>query len=162
MIQAWSGWRRYRKLSAHWRNIVFYSESGQDWHYFAPLIEVLNADLQHKVTYVTSDKNDPGLNQQHDLFTAICIPAGFFLTLFFNMQKADVMGLTMMDLDNLQLKKSIKALAVIEPADELKQRLRRFYRCLGGDFDRIRNKLRVDAVTIETLDSGEQCRRRRH
>lgn len=90
-----------------WRNIVIYSESGQDWHYFEPLIAVLNDDLQHKVTYVTSDLNDPGLNRQHNLFQAIHISEGFFLTLHFNMQKADVVVLTMMDLNNLQLKKSI-------------------------------------------------------
>ena len=107
MLKAWSGWRSYRKLSADWRNIVIYSESGQDWHYFEPLIAVLNDDLQHKVTYVTSDQGDPGLSRQHQLFKAICIPQGFFLTMYFNMQKADVVVLTMMDLDNLQLKKSI-------------------------------------------------------
>jgi len=107
MFQAWSGWRRYRKLSPDWRNIVIYSESGQDWHYFKPLVEVLNADLQKKVTYITSDDADPGLSRQHDLFKPICIPEGFFLTLYFNMQKADVVVLTMMDLGNLQLKESI-------------------------------------------------------
>jgi len=107
ILQAWSGWRSYRKLPAIWRNIVIYSESGQDWHYFEPLIAVLNDDLQHNVTYVTSDPIDPGLNRQHDLFQAIHIPEGFFLTLHFNMQKADVVVLTMMDLNNLQLKKSI-------------------------------------------------------
>jgi len=107
MMQGWSGWRSYRKLSADWRNIVIYSESGQDWHYFESLIAVLNDDLQRKVTYVSSDLNDPGLSRQHDLFTAVYIPEGFFLTLHFNMQKADVVVLTMMDLGNLQLKKSI-------------------------------------------------------
>ena len=107
MLKAWSGWRSYRKLPADWRNIVIYSESGQDWHYFEPLIAVLNDELQHKVTYVTSDQADPGLSRQHQLFKSICIPQGFFLTLHFNMQKADVVVLTMMDLDNLQLKKSI-------------------------------------------------------
>jgi len=107
ILQAWSGWRSYRKLSADWRNIVIYSESGQDWHYFEPLIAVLNDELQHRVTYISSDLDDPGLNRQHGLFKAICIPEGFFLTLHFNMLKADVMVLTMMDLDNLQLKKSI-------------------------------------------------------
>jgi len=107
MFKAWSGWRSYRKLPADWRNIVIYSESGQDWHYFEPLIAVLNDELQHKVTYVTSDQADPGLSRQHQHFKAICIPQGFFLTLHFNMQKADVVVLTMMDLDNLQLKKSI-------------------------------------------------------
>lgn len=106
-LKAWSGWRSYRKLPAIWRNIVIYSESGQDWHYFEPLIAVLNDDLQRNVTYVTSDPNDPGLNRQHNLFQSIHIPEGFFLTLHFNMQKADVVVMTMMDLDNLQLKKSI-------------------------------------------------------
>ncbi|MBT8069946.1 MAG: CDP-glycerol glycerophosphotransferase family protein [Gammaproteobacteria bacterium] len=107
LLKGWSGWRRYRKLSADWRNIVFYSESGQDWHYFEPLIAVLNADLNRKVTYVTSDRADPGLHRQNDLFTPIHIPPGIFLTLHFNLQKADVVVLTMMDLDNFQLKKSI-------------------------------------------------------
>jgi YidC/Oxa1 family membrane protein insertase len=106
-FKAWSGWRSYRKLSADWRTIVFYSESGQDWHYFAPLIEVLNTQLQRKVTYVTSDPNDPGRSRQHGLYQAIYIPAGFFLTLHFQMQKANVVVLTMMDLNNLHLKKSI-------------------------------------------------------
>ncbi len=107
IFQAWSGWRSYRKLAADWRNIVIYSESGQDWHYFESLVRVLNADLAKKVTYITSDNTDPGLRREHELFKAICIPEGFFLTLHFNMQKADVVLLTMMDLDNLQLKKSI-------------------------------------------------------
>jgi YidC/Oxa1 family membrane protein insertase len=107
IFQALAGWRKYRKLSADWRNIVMYSESGQDWHYFERLVEALNTDLQKKVTYVTSDSSDPAFNREHELFQAICIPPGFFLTLHFNMQKADVVVLTMMDLDNLQLKKSI-------------------------------------------------------
>ena len=107
LLNGFSAWREYRKLSADWRNIVIYSESGQDWHYFEPLITVLNGDLQHQVTYVTSDLNDPGLSYHHKLFKAICIPEGLFLTLHFNFQKADVVVMTMMDLDNLQLKKSI-------------------------------------------------------
>jgi len=107
LLSGWSAWREYRKLPAEWRNIVFYSESGQDWHYFEPLIDVLNGDMLRKVTYVTSDPNDPGLLRQHNLFKSLCIPEGFVLTLHFNFQKADVLVLTMMDLGNLQLKKSI-------------------------------------------------------
>ena len=107
IFKAWSGWRSYRKLSADWRNIVIYSESGQDWHYFAALVQTLNDNLPKKVTYVTSDPGDPGLGRKHECYKSICIPEGFFLTLHFNMQKADVVVLTMMDLGNLQLKKSI-------------------------------------------------------
>ena len=105
--EGWSGWRKYRKLPADWRNIVIYSESGQDWHYFEPLIEVLNDDLRHKVTYVTSDPKDPGLGRKHEFYRSIYIPEGFFLTTHFNFQKADVVVMTMMDLNNFQLKKSI-------------------------------------------------------
>lgn len=107
LLQAWKGWRAYRKLSANWRNIVFYAESGQDWHYFERLIGLLNTVLQRKVTYITSDNSDAALSRQHTLYKSIYIPEGFVLTLHFNMQKADVVVLTMMDLDNLQLKKSI-------------------------------------------------------
>jgi hypothetical protein len=107
IFQAWSGWRGYRKLSADWRNIVIYSESGQDWHYFDGLVKALNENLQKKVTYISSDPTDAGLQRKHPLFKSFCIPAGFFLTMHFNFQKADVLVLTMMDLDNLQLKKSI-------------------------------------------------------
>ena len=107
LLKGWSAWREYRKLPADWRNIVFYSESGQDWHYFEPLITVLNEELEHRVTYVTSDPNDEGLKHRHELFRAICIPEGLVLTLHFNFQKADVVVMTMMDLNNLQLKKSI-------------------------------------------------------
>ena len=101
LLKGWSAWRQYRKLSADWRSIVIYSESGQDWHYFEPLITVMNDELAHKVTYVTSDPDDEGLNRQHELFQAIFIPEGLVLTLHFNFQKADVVVMTMMIVTNV-------------------------------------------------------------
>ena len=110
---AFSNWRAYRKLPAEWRSIVFYSESGQDWHYFEDLIEELNGPLGRKVTYVTSDAGDPGLARKHPNYRALCIPEGWFLTLHFQFQKAGVVVLTMMDLDTLQLKRSINGVHYI-------------------------------------------------
>lgn len=104
---AFRSWRAYRKLPAEWRNIVFYAESGQDWHHFEALIETLNDSLARKVTYVSSDPKDPGLQRRHANYRALCIPEGWFLTLHFQFQKAGIVVLTMMDLDNLQLKRSI-------------------------------------------------------
>lgn len=106
LISGWEGWRQFRKLPWEWRNIVIYSESGQDWHQFSGLVEELNQTLSRKVTYVTSDPSDAGLQRQHANFRAIWIPEGWFLTIFFQVNQSDVFVLTMMDLQNLNLKRS--------------------------------------------------------
>ena len=86
---------------------MVYSESGQDWHQFSGLIEHLNGPLGLNVSYVTSDPRDPGLEREHSGYRAFCIPEGLFLTIFFQVNRSDVFVLTMMDLDNLQLKRSL-------------------------------------------------------
>ena len=107
MLSGWKGWRRFKKLPWQWRNIVVYSESGQDWHQFSGLVEQLNGPLGRKTCYVTSDPNDPGLRREHRNFLGIYIPEGWFLTIFFQVNRSDVFVLTMMDLQNLQLKRSL-------------------------------------------------------
>jgi YidC/Oxa1 family membrane protein insertase len=107
VFAGWKGLRQFRKLPWDWRNIVVYSESGQDWHQFSGLIEHLNGPLGRKTCYVTSDPSDPGLAREHDNFRALCIPEGLFLTIFFQTQQADVVVLTFMDLGNLHLKRSL-------------------------------------------------------
>jgi YidC/Oxa1 family membrane protein insertase len=106
-LTAWKNWREFKKLPADWRNIVIYSESGQDWHQFSGLIEHLNGALGRKTCYVTSDTADPGLQRRHANYTALLIPEGLFLTILFQVNRSDVFVLTMMDLDNLQLKRSL-------------------------------------------------------
>jgi YidC/Oxa1 family membrane protein insertase len=107
VLSGWKGWRQFKKLPWDWRNIVVYSESGQDWHQFAGLIGELNERLDRRVTYVTSDRNDSGLAREHRNYRAICIPEGLFLTIFFQVNQSDLFVLTMMDLQNLQLKRSL-------------------------------------------------------
>ena len=106
-LAAWKGWRRFKQLAPEWRNIVIYSESGQDWHQFCGLIEELNGPLGRKTCYVTSDAGDPGLQHEHGNFRALYIPEGLFLTIFFQVNQSDLFVLTMMDLENLQLKRSL-------------------------------------------------------
>lgn len=108
IFSGWNGWRSFRKLPWEWRNIVFFSESGQDWHQFSGLIGELNENLRRKVTYVTSDSTDPGLSRQHENYRSIYIPEGWFLTIFFQVNQSDLFVLTMMDLNNLQLKRSLQ------------------------------------------------------
>jgi YidC/Oxa1 family membrane protein insertase len=107
VLSGWKGWQRFRKLPWDWRNIVVYSESGQDWHQFAGLIEQLTGPLGRRLTYVTSDRQDPGLRRVHPNYRAILIPEGLFLTIFFQVNQSDLFVLTMMDLQNLQLKRSL-------------------------------------------------------
>jgi len=106
LISGWKGWRQFKKLPWDWRNIIVYSESGQDWHQFSSLIEQLNGELGRRVCYVTSDQQDPGLQRKHENFHSIFIPEGLFLTIFFQVNQSDLFVLTMMDLENLQLKRS--------------------------------------------------------
>lgn len=98
--------RRFNRLPAADRNLVFYSESGQDWHHFESIIRLLLAQGR-TVCYVSSDRRDPGLQHQHPQLHRFVIDADPIRIWFFQMMKADVCVLTMMDLDNLQLKRSI-------------------------------------------------------
>lgn len=107
LLRNWSQWRRYKKLSWRWRNIVVYSESGQDWHHFEPIICDLTSRLHRLVCYVTSDPADPGLQRQITGMKSFCIEEGWFRTIFFQLCQADTMVLTMMDLGNLDLKRSL-------------------------------------------------------
>jgi hypothetical protein len=107
VFSGWKGWRLFKKLPWDWRNIVIYSETGQDWHQFSGLIEQLNGPLGRKACYVTSDPADPGLGREHPNFRALYIPEGWFLTIFFQVNQSDLFVLTMMDLQNLQLKRSL-------------------------------------------------------
>jgi YidC/Oxa1 family membrane protein insertase len=43
----------------------------------------------------------------HENFLAICLPEGLFRTIFFQVNQSDIFVLTMMDLGNLQLKRSL-------------------------------------------------------
>ena len=100
------GYRAYKKLPKSFKEIVFYSESFQDWHHLKPLLSgLLNQKMT--VTYVTSDEEDPGLLKQSLNYRSIYIGKGFFRILFFQYLKAKLFILTMMDLDNFELKRSI-------------------------------------------------------
>ena len=105
MWQDWRSFRRFQKLPAHDRNIVFYSETHQDWHHLQPLIEFLTARLSRTVCHVTSEPtvplvSAPGLH-------GFRIGGGAICTWFFQTIKADVMVLTMLDLQNFHLKRSL-------------------------------------------------------
>ena len=53
--QDWRDYRRFQKLPSRDRNIVFYSETHQDWHHLQPLIDFLIDPLGRTVCHVTSE-----------------------------------------------------------------------------------------------------------
>lgn len=103
----WRAHRAFKRLSRFDRNIVVFSESGQDWHHHATIIAELTGRLGRKICYVASDAEDPGLRQDNPNILPFCIGDGFFRIVFFQTLRADVMLTQLLDLDNLDLKRSV-------------------------------------------------------
>jgi len=105
-LKEFQGYRAYKKLPKSYKKVVFYSESFQDWHHLKPLLNAL-LDEDIAVTYVTSDDKDPGLLKLSKKYRSIYIGKGFFRILFFQFLRAKLLILTMMDLNNFELKRSM-------------------------------------------------------
>ncbi len=105
-FKEFQGYRAYKKIPKSYKKVVFYSESFQDWHHLKPLLNAL-LDEDIAVTYVTSDDRDPGLLKLSKKYRSIYIGKGFFRILFFQFLKAKLLILTMMDLNNFELKRSM-------------------------------------------------------
>jgi len=106
-LKAFGGYRSFKSANASDKQLVFYSESGQDWHHFSPLIMGMLDNYDHKIAYVSSDPNDPGLRLKDNKLTTYFIGSGVFRILFFQYLDTALCVLTMMDLDNFELKRSI-------------------------------------------------------
>ncbi len=103
----WRGYRAFRRIPRAERRLVFLSESSQDWHHFAPvvrhLVEVCHTDL----IYVSSDPQDPGLHQRSPRIRGVCIGKGMWRIWFCQFLDADVLVTQILDLGNLELKRSM-------------------------------------------------------
>ena len=106
-FREWQSYRAFKALPRADKRIVIYSESGQDWHHFAPVIESLTADSGESICYLTSDPGDPGLSAGNDRIRGYCIGDGIVRTICFQWLEADVMLMTMVDFNKLQLKRSV-------------------------------------------------------
>jgi hypothetical protein len=104
--QDWISYRRFQKVPPGDRRIVFYSESEQDWHHLQPLIDFLIEKLSRSVCHVTSAQATTLPSVPRAGLHAFRIRSGAVCTWFFQMLKADVMVLTMLDLHNFHLKRS--------------------------------------------------------
>jgi hypothetical protein len=103
----WRDYRAFKSLPRDQRRLVFYSESAQDWHHIETIIHRLTDENQQSLCYVASDETDEGLKQSNPLIRPFCIGSGFFRILWFQTLEADVMVTQLLDLDNLDLKRSV-------------------------------------------------------
>jgi YidC/Oxa1 family membrane protein insertase len=103
----WSSYRRFQKLPSRDRNIVFYSETHQDWHHLRPLSDFLTERLSRTVCHVTSEPAAVLPSAPSGRLHAFRVGGGAVCTWLFQTLKADVMVLTMLDLGNFQLKRSL-------------------------------------------------------
>ena len=94
-----------KRLHIERSRIVFYSEGGQYWTTFSPIIEAL-IDKNLACTYLTSDENDPGLLIRSPLVTVRYIGESNRAFTTLNMLEADICVLTTPGLDVLQIRRS--------------------------------------------------------
>jgi hypothetical protein len=87
------------------KNIVFYSEGGQYWATFKPIIEQLSK-MNIECSYYTSDKNDVGLAFQASNFDTLFIGSGYFSLISLNYLKARMLIMTTPQIDVMHLKRS--------------------------------------------------------
>jgi len=105
--KARSIFKRQAPIHKSHHRIVFYSEGGQYWPVFLPLIQELDRrDIN--CTYFTSDRNDPGLSTEFDNVVYSYIGEGHQAYFALNRLQADMVIMTTPGLDVLQLKRSKK------------------------------------------------------
>ena len=106
IVREWQAWRAFQRLDASFRRIVFYSEGAGDWPHIGPVIEQLLSDESQRLSYITSDRADPGLALDNDRFRRFLIGSGSIRTMLFRSIKCRHFVMTLPDLNTFHLKRS--------------------------------------------------------
>ena len=102
----WKELKKFKKLTDKERSIVFYSENESYTVHFEKLIKELTNVHHLTVCYVTSSKDDPILNSSNTKILSFYIGDGTARTNFFINLKADILVMTMPDLQTFHIKRS--------------------------------------------------------
>ena len=106
-FREWRAYSAFRALPRGERRIVFLAESHQDWHHFRPVVEHLCGALGESIHYVCADPGDPAMLQRSPRIRACCVGKGLWRIWFCQFVDADVVVTQILDLGNLELKRSI-------------------------------------------------------
>ena len=102
----WKELRRFESLEQSDRSIVFYAEDNFSIINFEPILTELTENLKRQVCYLTSSPNDPILTTENKRIKAFYIGEGSIRTKLFLTLKADVLVMTMPDLETFHIKRS--------------------------------------------------------
>lgn len=105
-LSAFKDYRAFQALPQDKRKIVFYAEDNASYVHFQPVIEQLTNACRQQICYLTSSPNDPIFLAKSDHILAFYIGNASVRTWLFLNLKADVMIMTMPDLESFHLKRS--------------------------------------------------------
>lgn len=99
----------FKRLKSQSRKIVFYAEDAQSQNFLFDLAKELLVEFNQEVCYLTSDIDDSilSLNKYYTNLHAYYIGDSFLRTWLFTSLEADLMVMTMPDLETFHLKKSV-------------------------------------------------------
>ncbi|HEX5654414.1 MAG TPA: CDP-glycerol glycerophosphotransferase family protein [Chitinophagaceae bacterium] len=103
-MNLFSEYRQVNQLLGEKQELVFYAESRHYFQYFEKLIRDLLATQKVNICYITSDKADPLLRETMPGMRVVFVK--WMLGFLFARLHADMMILTMPDLDNFLFKRS--------------------------------------------------------
>ncbi|MDP9199141.1 MAG: hypothetical protein M3O07_08005 [Pseudomonadota bacterium] len=118
-FREWRAYREFRALPRAARRIVFLAESHQDWHHFKPVLDHLTGPLGEEILYVCAEPSDPAMQQDSSRIRAFCIGKGLPCIWFCQFVEADVVVTQILDLGNLELKRSVHPVHYIFMAHSL-------------------------------------------
>jgi len=98
--------KRFESLKQDERKIVFYSENKNSMFIFESLINELINVHNYDICYVTSSKDEPLLKNSNKKIKTFCIGEGAARTKFFLNLQADILIMTMPDLQTFYIKRS--------------------------------------------------------
>ena len=97
---------KFNKLNLDERSIVFYSEDISSFVHFEEIIYELTEKMGYQICYVTSAKDDPMLTNPNKKIKTFYIGLGATRTKFFMELKADILVMTMPNLETYFIKRS--------------------------------------------------------
>ena len=99
--------RRFLAQKPEDRRIVFYAEDAASWVHFEAIIRELTEIHRQPICYLTSAPDDPVLARKDEMFLPFCIGDGSARTLLFRTLRADILVMTMPDLETFHIKRSV-------------------------------------------------------